>query len=419
MKFESYHNIENKANFISLPIPESYRDGTGKVGVLIIADDITGAAEIAGVCLRYGLKVSFGIDAIPADDTDVKIIATDSRSAIEGDAFQIYQIIANEIFKDSKPFVFKKCDSALRGFILTELSALTDASGLHTVILQPSNPLSGRSIKNGEYFIGDNKIENTGFSFDPDFPTSESSVKNILLSRSTRQNTLKKIHFGKINKISEPGVYIPDCSSIEDLIKSIELADNETLMCGSAAFFEQILIHKGYKANSIANNQINLPTEFLLISGSTHPESRIFVEKMKNNNFPVRTFPESLLQEKTDEKDIEEWVNELSEIWNKNNTLILTPSVSNITFPDSSTILSERMALVVQKLLDNCKIREILLSGGATSYTLLKELNWKTLKPVQELAPGVVRMKVQHTETYLTLKPGSYPWPEEFLNEKC
>ena len=30
--------------------------------IAVIADDITGAAEIAGVCLRYDLTVSFGID---------------------------------------------------------------------------------------------------------------------------------------------------------------------------------------------------------------------------------------------------------------------------------------------------------------------------------------------------------------------
>lgn len=33
--------------------------------ITVIADDLTGAAEIAGVCIRYGLDVAFGIDSIP------------------------------------------------------------------------------------------------------------------------------------------------------------------------------------------------------------------------------------------------------------------------------------------------------------------------------------------------------------------
>ena len=407
-------NNETDTNFnspLGFDINSAERVGGG---IIIIADDITGAAEIAGVCLRYGLKVSFGIDSIPKQNTDVKIIATDSRSATETEAFYIHQTIANELFKDTNPFVFKKCDSALRGFILTELSAITNASGFNTIILQPANPLTGRCIRNGEYFIGDKKIENTGFSYDPDFPTTESTVRNILLSRATLQNTQTKIYDGNINKIIETGVYIPDCSSIADLLKSIELAKSETLMCGSAAFFEQLLVHKGFKLNIEEIKPINLPAGFLLISGSTHPESRIFVEKMINNNYPVRTFPASLLQVETAEGTIDEWVNELTEVWNKNKILILTASVSNITFPESSSALSERMALVVQKLLYKCQIPEILLSGGATTYTLLKKLNWQFLAPVNELAPGVVRMKVIHTETYLTLKPGSYTWPYEF-----
>ncbi|MDO9152622.1 MAG: four-carbon acid sugar kinase family protein [Paludibacter sp.] len=359
------------------------------IGVIIIADDLTGAAEIAGVCLRYGLKVSFGIDAVPQDEADVKIIATDSRSATENEAYIIHKKIAEQIYQYPNSFVFKKCDSALRGFILTELSAILDVSDLTKIILQPANPLTGRCIKAGEYFIGNEKIENTGFSSDPDFPTTESSVRKILLQRSTYHKSTNKIYFGIINEITDNGVFIPDCSSVNDLLKSCELADNETLMCGSAAFFEQILIYKGYKAILTGENQLKIPAGFLLISGSTHPESHNFIEKMKSENIPVSAFPENLKQEKAEEKNIDEWVNELSEVWNKYKKLILTVSETNIFFADSSTILGKRMAQIVQKLLKNCKISEILSTGGAISYTLLKTMEWGMLTPVQELAPGV------------------------------
>jgi len=381
--------------------------------ITVIADDITGAAEIAGVCLRYGLKVSFGIDTVPKDEADVKIIATDSRSATESDAYNIHKKLTEEIYQNHDSLVFKKCDSVLRGYVLTELSAILDVNGRDYVLLQPSNPLSGRCIKNGEYYISDVKIENTGFSNDPDFPTTESTVNSILLQRSTIQNTEKKIYVGNINKITNSGVYIPDCSSIDDLVKSCELAQENILLCGSAAFFEQILIYKGHKTKLAANDLISSPKEFLLISGSIHPESRIFIEKMKNRNIPVVGFPENLIQKKVKEESINQWVKVLSEIWHKNKTLILTISESKISFFDSSTILNERMALAVQLLLKTCKISEILITGGATAYSLLTTLGWAVLDPIEEFAPGVVRMKVHNSEIFLILKPGSYSWAEK------
>jgi len=386
------------------------------LGVIVIADDITGAAEIAGVCLRYGLKVSFGIDSVPNENTDVRIIATDSRSMSELEAYQIHQKIAVELYKDSNPFVFKKCDSVLRGYVLTELSAIMDVSKTKTVLLQPANPVVGRYIKNGIYYIGDKKIQDTGFSVDPDFPATESMVQEILFQRSTTHNSIDEVHLEGVTNINGFGAFIPDCSSIEELASCCELAYDNTLLCGGAAFFEQILIKKGLKMVEKNKVQSTLPDEFLLVSGSTHTESRLFVEKMREYNFPVVAFPETLLQEKVENDLIIQWANKLAADWQEKRMLILTVSETNITFTNSSTVLKQRLEVIVRKILEQCNVTELLIEGGATTYSLLKALGWKTLTPVEELVSGVVRMKVQDYPANLTLKPGSYNWPSAYLN---
>jgi uncharacterized protein YgbK (DUF1537 family) len=124
--------------------------------ITVIADDLTGAAEIAGICLRYGLKASFGIDEMPENVADVNIIATDSRSMTEEDAYKTHRQLADIILaKKFNQVVFKKCDSVLRGYVLTELSALLDATEKKTAILQPTNPEGFRCIRNGDYLIND------------------------------------------------------------------------------------------------------------------------------------------------------------------------------------------------------------------------------------------------------------------------
>ncbi len=378
--------------------------------MLVIADDITGAAEIAGVCLRYGLSVSFGIDELPAHNSDICIIATDSRSLTENKACEIHKKIAETAFQLPDFYIFKKCDSALRGYILSELSALTEAGGLDTVVLQPANPLSGRFIRNGEYYIGSEKIENSGFLHDPDFPTYNSSVRKILLSRSDIKHKFD-IHTGDINKINSKGVYVPDCSSVDDLVRSTKLAGEKTLLCGSAAFFEQVLIKKFNCTPLNLNQHFAFPDEFLLISGSTHPGSRSFVESLKENNFTVRTIPEKICSPEVNIKDIENWVYELTDAWNRSKKLLITTSPTSPGFPDSPKILSKRIGTIVQKFLQQVTVTEIFVTGGATSYALLKTMDWKALIPVNELSAGVVRMKISGSDTFMTMKPGSYSWP--------
>ncbi len=89
--------------------------------ITVVADDLTGAAEIAGMCLRYGIDVAFGIDAIPEKEAQVVIVATDSRSLSEEQAYKVHLQLAGDIIKNNpNQIIFKKCDSVLRGHVLTE-----------------------------------------------------------------------------------------------------------------------------------------------------------------------------------------------------------------------------------------------------------------------------------------------------------
>lgn len=385
--------------------------------IFIIADDITGAAEIAGVCLRYGLTVSFGIDIIPKEVADVCIVATDSRSLSESEAYAVHSKLAADVYKLKPAFVFKKCDSVLRGYVLTELSALLAESHLKKILLQPSNPSTGRCINDGLYYVGNEKIENTGFSIDPDFPANDSSVKNLLLQRSKTHESINSIHTGVIKSLNDQGIFVPDCNSADDLLKSCKLSSDKTLLCGSAAFFEQIILEKGLAKTTTSTTENGLSLKnFLLIAGTTHPESQRFSEKLLQIGCQVEKFPEHLLQEQLNENDFAYWLQELKSKWNENKMLSIGISDKTVVFPNSQTELKSRLSRVADYLLGNCDISELLIEGGATTYSILNTLSFTTLTPKTELAPGVLRMKINNTDNlWLTIKPGSYPWPEKLI----
>ncbi len=384
--------------------------------ISVIADDITGAAEIAGVCLRYGLKVAFGINSIPVDLADVRVIATDSRSVTEIEAYNIHLKLAAEIFAGSDSLVFKKCDSALRGYVLTELSAMFHVSKFHKILLQPANPVSGRCIRNGIYSIDNERIEKTGFATDPDFPAGNSQVQNLLLLRSTKHENITELHTGKITQLKGKGVFVPDCESIEELQESCELLNEHTLLCGSAAFFEQILIYTKTGIQKETHSQFNIRSNFIMICGSSHPQSRQYIEELSLTGFPVHGFPDLLLKENVSAESLARRTQELVTIWKTNRKLVLYVSFEKIMFPDSSKILKSRMDQIVLGVLRNCKINEVFIEGGATVYGILNLLNWKILNPVQELAPGVLRLQVaSNPSVHITIKPGSYKWPDKLI----
>ncbi len=385
--------------------------------IIVIADDLTGAAEIAGICLRYALEVAFGIDIIPEKTASVTIIATDSRSMTEEQAYTIHHKLAETIFKKNKNQVlFKKCDSALRGFVLTELSALMEVTEKKSVLLQPANPAGKRCIRNGSYFINDELITNTGFAVDPDFPAQTSSIKELLRNRTSQNFKTEEIQLGNINKINTDGFYIPDCNSENELAKCVDLYHEKMIIGGSAPFFEQLLLRQFPSLSKVKPTKYQFSNQYLLLSGSTHPESIHFAAALQKKNCPVMVLPEHLLKKDCSDLELSEWVKQLISIYSKNQKLVLRISDNIIQFKDSSIILKNRMSLVIQQLLKLANINELFIEGGASAYDVLQKLNWKSFTPIAELDLGVVRMQYDSDQKkHITLKPGSYQWPENLL----
>ncbi len=89
--------------------------------IAVIADDFTGAAELAGISLRYGLKVELCTAEIPASNADVLIVSTDSRSLNRVNALEKTGDVLKQVLKLNPAWVYKKIDSVLRGYVVDEL----------------------------------------------------------------------------------------------------------------------------------------------------------------------------------------------------------------------------------------------------------------------------------------------------------
>jgi len=76
--------------------------------IAVIADDFTGAAELAGIGLRYGLSVHLSnrVGALPA--ADLVVINTNSRSLSKSDAIAATEQAIASLQPFHPHFIYKK-----------------------------------------------------------------------------------------------------------------------------------------------------------------------------------------------------------------------------------------------------------------------------------------------------------------------
>jgi uncharacterized protein YgbK (DUF1537 family) len=75
--------------------------------------------------------------------------------------------------------------------------------------------------------------------------------------------------------------------------------------------------------------------------------------------------------------------------------------------------MSERLARLASAAMQQVVVSQVFAEGGATAACLLRELGSHQLSVVGEWAPGVVMLQPGGRKgPRLTLKPGSYTWPD-------
>ena len=365
--------------------------------IVVIADDITGAAEIAGVGLRYGLTVELSTSVkVALPNVQLWVVALNTRSMGSKEAENSITITVRHLIEAGIIDIFKKTDSVLRGHIVKELAAQLRAEDKKKVILCPANPEGGRKIVNGVYLINDIQISETNFARDPEFPITTSVVKEILDDILLKENNIR----------------IFDTCSIEDLHKAVKQQDNETILAGSAAFFSAYLDNRKLMINPV----MSIIPEFskvLYVCGSTYDKSKQVVEKARDGGAKVAYISPLWL----DEPDLDTKLNNCA-LWlvrmlEGGAKPILAVDAPVINGREATTKIKDAVSEVVKKVLSLVSVNELVVEGGATAFAIVEALNYNRFTPISELAKGVVRMKINEmNDMYITIKPGSYEFPE-------
>ena len=378
--------------------------------IAVIADDLTGAAEIGGIGLRYNLKVEIVTTVNIDSSADLLIIATDTRSMPEEEALKEMEAVTEKLRQIGPDIIFKKVDSVLRGHVMSELKVHLQKLGLTKALLIPSNPAFGRTLTNGRYFVNNKPIHLTSFAHDPEFAITSSRVQHMLRVDESEINLR-----GTTDQLPSFGITIGECTTNDDLHYWVSKADKNTLLAGGSGFFVALmeLLNLNKQVNADEHfDELTYPA--LFVCGSTHDESRQSIKKIKAAGGPVSYMPHVIIKTENPAGllfDI--WADEIVSLLNSHKKAIIAideNSTKDATITAAS--LRNKKAAVIEKIFQKTTIKQLLVEGGSTAAAIINRLKFNGFSPVKELGPGVIKMKVDGIDDlFLTLKPGSYNWP--------
>ena len=159
-----------------------------------IADDFTGATDLAGMLVKHGMRTvqMIGVPpAAPAAGTDAIVVALKTRTAPPEEAIAS-SLAALEWLRGAgcRQILFKYCstfDSTDRGNIGPVAEALMDALETDFTIACPAFPANGRAVFRGYLFVGDVLLHESGMQHHPLTPMTDSNLVRVLQRQSRRK----------------------------------------------------------------------------------------------------------------------------------------------------------------------------------------------------------------------------------------
>lgn len=158
----------------------------------VIADDHTGATDVASMLVRSGLRTVqiIGVPTATTDagDVDAVVIALKSRTIAPAEAIE--QSLAALRWLQQRGvqrFYFKYCstfDSTPKGNIGPVADALMQALGTHYSIACPAFPENQRTIFKGHLFVGDVLLSDSGMRNHPLTPMTDANLVHVLQAQS-------------------------------------------------------------------------------------------------------------------------------------------------------------------------------------------------------------------------------------------
>jgi D-threonate/D-erythronate kinase len=191
--------------------------------VLIIADDLTGAADSTTAFARQGFRTRVVVDpvdwsATSLNDYDVVAFNTETRNLEADESAAIVRTLARKL-ADMKPrLILKKIDSTFRGHVLVETAAVLNELGLERAVISSAHPAQKRVVSRSAIYVDGIPLRDTTYARHRSPPPRDIPAA----AREVFENSLifSGLSTEHLPETPPAGIYLPDCLHEEDLTRT-------------------------------------------------------------------------------------------------------------------------------------------------------------------------------------------------------
>ncbi|MGH8018415.1 MAG: four-carbon acid sugar kinase family protein [Opitutaceae bacterium] len=156
--------------------------GSRRRSEFVLADDLSGALEVAACFVRDGRKVTLPLCADPEIPPahGLLVLSSETRNASAEAARESIRAACGALRRQGATILFKKIDSTARGPVGAELEAVWEVFPEKMAVFCPANPAVGRTVVGGVLRVSGIEIADTPFRDDPRWPMRSSVVESIV-----------------------------------------------------------------------------------------------------------------------------------------------------------------------------------------------------------------------------------------------
>jgi uncharacterized protein YgbK (DUF1537 family) len=400
----------------------------------VIADDFTGATDIAGLLARAGVQVSLrlGVPEHPPEDTAAfEVIALKCRTAPVTDAVaECRAALAWLRDAGAERFFWKYCstfDSTPAGNIGPVAEALMDDLGAGQTIYCPAFPENGRAIFMGNLFVGQQLLSESPMKDHPLTPMRDSNLQRLLAPQTTRpvgladrltvaqgeaalQRRLAELRDAGTAHVVVDAVADGDLQIIANACSGMPL-----LTGGSAVAMPLPAIYRRdgvLAADAPPPRRPALASGAVILSGSCSAMTNAQVAAYRSNAPSFRLDPVTLAESGV--APAIDWLNGQAD---GTAPLIYATAQPDEVQHAQATLGAERAGQLVEDALAELAlaafgsgVRRFVVAGGETSGAVARSLGLTRLDIGAEIAPGVpwTFAVVEGEDVAVTLKSGNF-----------
>ncbi|UWZ81671.1 four-carbon acid sugar kinase family protein [Occallatibacter riparius] len=366
--------------------------------IIIIADDLTGAADSAAACAAHGPTaiVTLGLpqDCTTLPDSDILSIDANTRCLSAGQAAGITsQIVrARHDHRALRPgsLIFKKLDSTLRGHfaaelaaVLRELNAIAPAGEEHCIVMAPALPAQGRITIGGRQIVDGRQLH------EGDIPAQlgAAGLSCRIIDIATVRADARSLEQLMVMLSHQTDVLLCDAESDDDLRRIAEatmVLGDRAVWAGSAGLAAHL--HRAGRLSSTTGQPQQVaatsrrPTLFVVGSVSSVSREQAALLSALPDVTTFRLTMASVLSSTVNVAPV------LTALQSRRDVLVALDDNERCS-ESESTLLTKNVA----RMLGPCAALPgaVVATGGETARALLDELGIRRLRIVDEVEPGI------------------------------